>query len=263
MSTRSPAGGRGARGWRRATTARGAAPLENLSLRDQLHVDRLPWRLVHMGAGLTGFGLSLALLLRSGLGGAPWDVLHAALADRIGASVGTLSIAVSFVVLLAFIPLRQQVGIGTIANAIWAGVSIDFGMALFPQAPNLPMAVVMLLAGVVINGITAAMYIGAQLGPGARDGLMTGLSRVLDRPVGPIRIALEVAVLSTGWLLGGPIGVGTAVYALGLGPVIQLALPWVTIPVRTVGGRPVLRPGPSPAAPPRSRTGRWRWRRTR
>lgn len=190
MSTRSPAGGRGAQRRRRATTARGAAPLENLSLRDQLHVDRLPWRLLHMGAGLTGFGLSLALLLRSGPGGAPWDVLHAALADRIGASVGALSIAVSFVVLLAFVPLRQQVGIGTIANAIWVGAS-------------------------------------------------------------------------TGWLLGGPIGVGTAVYALGLGPVIQLALPWVTIPVRTVGGRPVLRPGPSPAAPPRSRTGRWRWRRTR
>lgn len=98
-----------------------------------------------------------------------------------------------------------------------------------------------MVLGVVVNGITAAMYIGAQLGPGARDGLMTGLSRVLDKPVGPIRIALEVAVLGTGWLLGGPIGVGTAAYALGLGPVIQLTLPWVTIPVRTVRGQPVAR----------------------
>ena len=250
-------------------------PLENLSLRDQLRVDRLPARLALLMVGLTGFGLSLAVLLRSGLGGAPWDVLHAALAERIGSTVGVLSITVSFVVLLAFIPLRQRVGIGTVLNALWVGVSIDIGMALIPDAPNLPVAVAMMVLGVVVNGITAAMYIGAQLGPGARDGLMTGLSRVLDRPVGPIRIALEMAVLGTGWLLGGPIGVGTAAYALGLGPVIQLALPWVTIPVRAVRGQPLartaaagapvpeVRPDPGAAAPPRSRTGRWRWRRTR
>ncbi|MCT1429258.1 hypothetical protein M3G50_00545 [Brachybacterium muris] len=250
-------------------------PLENLSLRDLLRVDRLPARLALLMVGLTGFGLSLALLLRSGLGGAPWDVLHAALAERIGSTVGVLSITVSFVVLLAFIPLRQRVGIGTVLNALWVGVSIDIGMALIPDAPNLPVAVAMMVLGVVVNGITAAMYIGAQLGPGARDGLMTGLSRVLDRPVGPIRIALEMAVLGTGWLLGGPIGVGTAAYALGLGPVIQLALPWVTIPVRTVRGQPLartaaagapvpeVRPDPGAAAPPRSRTGRSPWRRTR
>ena len=216
-------------------------PLENLSLRDQLRVDHLPSRLLLLMVGLTGFGLSLAVLLRSGLGGAPWDVLHAALAERIGSTVGILSITVSFVVLLAFIPLRQRVGIGTVLNALWVGVSIDIGMALIPAAPNLAVASAMMAIGVIVNGITAAMYIGAQLGPGARDGLMTGLSRVLDKPVGPIRIALEVAVLGTGWLLGGPIGVGTAAYALGLGPVIQLTLPWVTIPVRTVRGQPLAR----------------------
>nr|WP_276548786.1 hypothetical protein [Brachybacterium muris] len=201
----------------------------------------MPSRLLLLMVGLTGFGLSLAVLLRSGLGGAPWDVLHAALAERIGSTVGILSITVSFVVLLAFIPLRQRVGIGTVLNALWVGVSIDIGMALIPAAPNLAVASAMMAIGVIVNGITAAMYIGAQLGPGARDGLMTGLSRVLDKPVGPIRIALEMAVLGTGWLLGGPIGVGTAAYALGLGPVIQLTLPWVTIPVRTVRGQPVAR----------------------
>lgn len=230
--------------------------LENLSLRDQLRVDRLPFRLAHMMVGLTGFGLSLAMMLRSGLGGAPWDVLHAALADRLGASVGSLSIAVSFLVLLAFIPLRQQVGIGTVANAVWVGVSLDIGMAILPRAAGIPAAVAMMVAAVVINGISAAIYIGAQLGPGARDGLMTGLSRALSRPVGPIRICLEVAVLATGWLLGGPVGVGTLVYALGLGPVIQLALPWVTIPVRTVSGQPPVRRAPEPRAPRRSRTAR-------
>lgn len=231
-------------------------PLENLPLRDQLRVDRLPFRLAHMMVGLTGFGLSLAMMLRSGLGGAPWDVLHAALADRLGASVGSLSIAVSFLVLLAFIPLHQQVGIGTVANAVWVGVSLDLGMAILPPPGGMPAAVAMMVAAVVINGVSAAIYIGAQLGSGARDGLMTGLSRVLSRPVGPIRLCLEVTVLATGWLLGGPIGVGTLVYALGLGPVIQLALPQVTIPVRTVGGRPLVRRAPAPRAPRRSRTAR-------
>lgn len=210
--------------------------LDNLSLRDQLRVDRLPHRLLLMMAGLTGFGLSLAMLLQSGLGGAPWDVLHAALAQRIGATVGIMSITVSFIVLLLWIPLRERPGIGTIANAIWVGVSIDIGLALLPAPTGLLWSVVLMLLAVLINGISAAMYIGAQLGPGARDGLMTGLSRRLRRPVGPVRIVLEVTVLLLGWLLGGPIGVGTLVYAVGLGPVIQLTLPRVLMPVRSIKG---------------------------
>ena len=231
------------------------SPLENLSARDQLRVDRLPYRLAHMMVGLTGFGLSLAMLLRSGLGSAPWDVLHAALADRLEVSVGLMSISVSFVVLAAFHPLRQRVGIGTVANAIWVGVSLDLGMAIMPEPSGLLPAAAMMVAAVAANGVSAAIYIGAQLGPGARDGLMTGLSRRLSRPVGPIRVGLEVAVMGTGWLLGGPIGAGTLLYALGLGPVIQLALPHVTVPVRTGAGRP-LRLAPSPRAPRRSRTER-------
>lgn len=211
--------------------------LDNLSLRDQLGVDRLGRRLVQMMLGLTGFGLSLAMLLRSGLGGAPWDVFHAALAERLGATVGSMSIAVSFVLLLLWIPLRERLGIGTVANAIWVGVSIDLGMLVLPQASSLPVAIALMLLGVVVNGISGAVYIGAQLGAGARDGLMTALSRVLSRPVGPVRIVLEVIVLVTGWLLGGPLGLGTVVYAIALGPVIQLALPPVLIPVRSVRGR--------------------------
>lgn len=213
------------------------ARLDNLSLRDQLGVDRLPRRLVQMMIGLTGFGLSLAMLLSSGLGGAPWDVLHAALAARTGATVGTMSITVSFVLLLLWIPLRERIGIGTVANAIWVGVSIDLGLLLLPEVRALPAAIALMLLGVLVNGISGAVYIGAQLGAGARDGLMTGLGRVLARPVGPVRIVLEVLVLVTGWLLGGPLGLGTVVYAIALGPVIQLALPHVLIPVRTVRGR--------------------------
>lgn len=215
------------------------ARLDNLSLRDQLAADRLPRRLAQMMVGLTGFGLSLAMLLRSGLGGAPWDVLHAALAERLGATVGTMSITVSFVLLLVWIPLRERLGIGTLSNAIWVGVSIDIGMWLLPEARSLPAALALMLLGVLVNGISAAVYIGAQLGAGARDGLMTGLGRVLSRPVGPVRIALEVIVLVSGWLLGGPLGFGTVVYAIALGPVIQLVLPRVLIPVRTVRGRPL------------------------
>ena len=211
--------------------------LDNLSLRDQLGVDRLARRLVQMMIGLTGFGLSLAMLLRSGLGGAPWDVFHAALAERLGATVGSMSIAVSFVLLLLWIPLRERLGIGTVANAIWVGVSIDLGMLILPEASSLPVAIALMLLRVVVNGISGAVYIGAQLGAGARDGLMTALSRVLSRPVGPVRIVLEVIVLVTGWLLGGPLGLGTVVYAIALGPVIQLVLPHVLIPVRSVPGR--------------------------
>lgn len=178
---------------RRRATAR----LDNLSLRDQLRVDRLPLRALQMMVGLTGFGFSLALLLESGLGGAPWDVLHAALAERLGLTVGTLSISVSFVLLLLWIPLRERIGIGTIANSIWVGVSIDLGMLVLPEARGVPLAVAMMLLGVVLNGISGGVYIGAQLGAGPRDGLMTGLGRVLNRPVGPVRIVLEVIVLVT------------------------------------------------------------------
>lgn len=230
--------------------ARRRAPtqLDNLPLRAQLRVDRLPLRLLQMMVGLTGFGISLALLLEAGLGGAPWDVLHAALADRLDLTVGTLSVAVSFVLLLLWFPLRERIGIGTIANAIWVGVSIDLGLAVLPTAEGLPIAIGMMLAAIVLNGISGAVYIGAQLGAGPRDGLMTGLSRVLGRPVGPIRIGLELLVLIIGTVLGGPLGVGTILYALGLGPIIQLVLPHVTIPVRTLGGQPLRaaasQPGP-------------------
>jgi uncharacterized membrane protein YczE len=223
---------------------RGGAParLDNITLREQLGVDRLALRLLQMMAGLTGFGLSLALLLASGLGGAPWDVLHAAVADRLGLTVGTVSVTVSFVVLLLWIPLRERIGIGTLANALWVGVSIDVGLLLLPEARGLPLAVAMMLAGVLLNGVSGAVYLGAQLGAGPRDGLMTGLGRVLRRPVGPVRIVLEVLVLVTGWALGGPLGVGTVVYAIGLGPVIQWTLPHVTVPVRRLRGRALAAP---------------------
>lgn len=206
--------------------------LRNVSLRDQWHLDRRGRHLLQMMVGLTGFGASLALLIRSGLGAAPWDVLHAGLGLHIGLSVGTMSVLISFVVLLAWIPLRLQVGIGTFANALWVGTTMDLTLSVLPEAGSLAPGLVMAIAAVILNGLSGAVYIGAQLGSGARDGLMTGLHFRLGWPIGPTRIALEILVLGIGALLGGPLGIGTVLYALGLGPIIHTALPWVTVPVR-------------------------------
>lgn len=210
--------------------------LENLSLRAQLRLDRLPLRGAALMAGLTGYGVSLALLIRSTLGADPWDVLHVALADRLGVSVGTVIIAVSFLVLLAWIPLRQHPGIGTLANALWVGVAADITLRLVPEAAGLGAAVAMMLGAIVLNGVSDAVYIGAQLGPGPRDGLMTGLHLRYGMPIGPVRFGIEAAVLLVGWLLGGPVGIGTFLYALAIGPIVHLVLPRVTLRVRRGAG---------------------------
>lgn len=196
--------------------------LENLSLRAQLRVDRLPLRLLVLMAGLTLFGISVAMLVHAGLGAAPWDVLHVALAERTGLSLGLVIILTS-------------------ANSVWVGISTDVTLALLPPVHGMPAAIALLVGGVLLNAVAGALYIGAQLGAGPRDGLMTGVHRRTGLPVGPVRIGVEIAVLATGWALGGPLGVGTLVYALAIGPLMQLVLPWATIPVRRGG-----RPGPDP-----------------
>ena len=208
------------------------APLENVPLRAQLRIDRLPLRLLTLMLGLTGFGAGIAMILRAGLGAAPWDVLSVALAQRTGLSIGTLTIITSAVVLLAWIPLRQQPGIGTLANAIWVGVSMDLTLAVVPPADGLLPGLGLLVGGLALNALADAVYIGSQLGPGQRDGLMTGIHHRWGLPVGPVRAVIELSVLGAGWLLGGPVGLGTVVYALGIGPIVHLVLPHVTLPVR-------------------------------
>ncbi|UQN28434.1 YczE/YyaS/YitT family protein [Brachybacterium kimchii] len=208
------------------------AALENVSLRDQFHLDRIALRLLSLFLGLTGYGAALALLIRSGLGADPWDVLHVAISQRIGLSVGTVIILVSFLVLAAWIPLRQHPGIGTLANALWVGVATDLTLFVVPPVHGLPLAITMMVGGVLLNAVSDAVYIGAHLGPGPRDGLMTGLHHRTGRPVGPLRFGIEATVLVAGWLLGGPVGVGTFVYAIAIGPIVGWVLPHVTIPVR-------------------------------
>jgi hypothetical protein len=186
-------------------------------------------RLVQLFAGLLLFGISLAFLVRAGLGLAPWDVLHQGLARMTGASVGTMVIAASFVVLLAWIPLREKPGFGTVANAVLVGVALDLTMLVLADVSTWFWRVALLLSGVLLNALATALYIGAMLGPGPRDGLMTGLVRRTGWSVRLVRTSLEVSVLAAGWALGGTVGLGTVLYAVAIGPIVHALLPRLTV----------------------------------
>jgi len=189
---------------------------------------RLSRRLVQLIIGLTFFGIGIGLMLRSGLGLPPWDVFHQGLAAQIGLTVGIWSILVSFVVLAFWIPLRERYGIGTLLNAIVVGVMIDVTTAVVPEAPNTWWAAGMMLVGILLIAVTSGMYIGANLGPGPRDGLMTAIVR-RGPSIRLTRVILEVTVLVIGVLLGGTFGIGTILYALLMGPLVQIFLPRWTI----------------------------------
>jgi uncharacterized membrane protein YczE len=186
-------------------------------------------RLAQLYAGLVLFGASMALQIRAGLGLDPWDVFHQGVADRTGLSFGTVVILTGAVVLLGWVPLRQRPGVGTISNVLVVGVAVDATLALLPGAGSAPVAVAMLLAGVGLNGVASGAYIGAGLGPGPRDGLMTGLVRRTGGSVRAVRMTIEIAVLAAGAALGGTVGVGTVVYALSIGPLVHVLLPRLTV----------------------------------
>ena len=215
----------------------------NASFRE--HGSMMTRRITQLLIGLAMYGVSLAMFIRAGLGLDPWDVFHQGVAGKIGWSIGTVVVVVSFLVLLLWIPLRQMPGFGTLANAVLVGVFADIGLALIPAFSHLGGQIAMLAGAVVLNGIASACYIGARLGPGARDGLMTGLARRTGWSVRLSRTLIEIVVLGVGWLLGGSVGVGTVVYALAIGPVVQLLLPLFTVPVKA----PKAAPEAVPAAP--------------
>lgn len=183
---------------------------------------RLTVRTALLFGGLFLYGFSMALMVKAGLGLDPWDVFHQGLAGRTGMTIGTVTALVGVVVLLAWIPLRNQPGVGTVANVIVIAVTVDASLAVLPTPTALPAQVIWMLAAVVLNGLATALYIGAGLGPGPRDGLMTGLVARTGRSVRLVRTGIEATVLLVGWLLGGTVGVGTVVYALGIGPLVQL-----------------------------------------
>ena len=177
--------------------------------------------------GLVLFGAGIGLMLQSGLGVPPWDVLHQGLAVQFGMTVGIWSIIVSFLVLLLWLPLKERFGVGTLFNAVIIGIVIDVSTALLPETDGVA-AWVMLLGGILLIGIASGMYIGANLGPGPRDGLMTAIAR-RGYSIRVTRWGLEIVVLLTGWLMGGTFGVGTIIFALGIGAVVQFFLPRWTI----------------------------------
>ncbi|MFF0388409.1 YitT family protein [Kitasatospora sp. NPDC004615] len=191
----------------------------------------LPRRVVQLAAGLVLYGVSMALVLRSSLGGNPWDVFHQGLARHLGLSVGTWVTLVGVLVLLLWIPLRQKPGVGTVGNVAVLGVAMDATLALLPHPHALAARIPLLVAGIVLNAVATGLYIGARLGPGPRDGLMTGLHRRTGRSVRLIRTGIELTVLAAGIALGGTFGVGTVAYALAIGPLVQFFLPRLTVPV--------------------------------
>jgi uncharacterized membrane protein YczE len=201
---------------------------------------RLTLRVGQLYAGLALYGLSMALMVRSGLGVMPWDVLHQGLARQLGWSMGTVTIVVGAIVLLAWIPLRQRPGLGTVSNVVVVGLALDAALAVVPPPAGLPLRVCFAVAGVLLNGVATAAYIGVHFGPGPRDGLMTGFTRRTGGSVRLIRSGIEVVVVGAGWLLGGTVGAVTVVYALGIGPLVHLLLPRFSVPL--------------PAAPAAART---------
>jgi len=185
---------------------------------------RLGRRLIQLYVGLVLYGASSALLVESGLGLEPWGVLHQGLAELTGLTIGVVSIFVGAAVLLLWIPLRQRPGLGTVSNVFVVGLAMDATLDLVPVPRSLAVRVLVLVAGILLNGVATGLYIAARFGPGPRDGLMTGLHRRTGRSIRLMRTAIEIAVVATGFALGGTVGVGTVLYALSIGPLAQLFL---------------------------------------
>jgi uncharacterized membrane protein YczE len=187
-------------------------------------------RVTQLLAGLVLYGASMALMVESGLGLNPWDVLHQGLSKVTGISFGWIVLLAGIPVLLLWIPLRQRPGVGTVANLLIVGFSADAALAVLPAGTSIPSRVGYLVAGILLNGFATGLYIGSRMGPGPRDGLMTGLAGRFPRvSLRVIRTGIELVVLGAGWLLGGTVGVGTIAYALAIGPLAHLFLPRLTV----------------------------------
>lgn len=191
---------------------------------------RLTRRLVQLYAGLLAYGVSAALLVRSDLGVMPWDVLHQGVSRRLGVDLGTVSIAVGTLVLLAWIPLRERIGLGTVSNVVLIGASLDATLLILPEGHGGLLRAGFAVSGVVLNGLATAAYIGARFGAGPRDGLMTGLARRTGLSIRLVRTSTEVVVVAAGWALGGTLGLATVAYALSIGPLAQWFLPVLRVP---------------------------------
>ena len=204
--------------------------------------NRLGRRLIQLYVGLALYGASSALLVEAGLGLEPWNVLHQGLAELTGLTIGVVSIVVGAAVLLLWIPLRQRPGLGTVSNVFVVGIAMDGTLTLVPDVHSLAVRIPLLLAGILLNGVATGLYISARFGPGPRDGLMTGLHRRTGRSVRLMRTAIELAVVATGFILGGTVGIGTVLYAVSIGPLAQLFLRVFDVPSAS-GGSTVVAEG--------------------
>lgn len=191
--------------------------------------ERLGLRASQLLVGLLLYGFGLAMLVRSVLGAAPWDVLTLGLVNHLPLSFGTVVVLVSVIVLLCWIPLRERPGIATVLNVLLVGPAADLGLFLFPETTALWLRVLYLGVGILVVGAATGLYIGARFGSGPRDGLMTGLRRVTGLPIWVVRTGLEVTVVALGWLLGGVFGIGTVLFAVTIGPLCQFFIPRFTV----------------------------------
>ena len=196
---------------------------------------RLLRRLVQLYAGLVLCGVAMALMVRSSLGVMPWDVLHQGLSRQLGWSLGVVTIVVGAAVLLSWVPLRERPGVGTISNVVVVGLAVDAALAVITTPSGLLARVAMGSAGIVLHGVATAAYIGVRLGPGPRDGLMTGLARRTGGSLRTVRTGIEVVVVAAGWLLGGTLGVITVLYAVCIGPIAHALLPRFTVSLPDAG----------------------------
>jgi len=187
--------------------------------------------------GLFLYGIGIALMVRGAVGVAPWDVLSQGISLRTGLSFGLVTNLIGAAVLLAWIPIRQKPGIGTIANVLLIGPSAQFGLWVIPVLDDLVARVAVFCLGLAVVALATGLYIGARMGPGPRDGLMTGIHRRWGWPIWVARTAVEVTVLTIGWVLGGNVGLGTLAFALLIGPMVHRTIPWLMVPAAVT--RPV------------------------
>jgi uncharacterized membrane protein YczE len=192
--------------------------------------DALPLRLSQLAIGLFFYGIGLSLMVRAGLGVAPWDVLSQGISRRTGLPFGLVTNLVGLGVLALWIPIRQRPGLGTVLNVLLVGTSAQVGLWLLPTPELLWVRILYFVAGLLLVAVATGMYIGARFGPGPRDGLMTGIHARWGWPVWMVRTVIELAVLAVGWLLGGNVGIGTLAFALLIGPLVGLTLPLLRAP---------------------------------
>ncbi|GAA5196712.1 membrane protein [Rugosimonospora acidiphila] len=212
---------------------------------------RHPRRLAQLYTGLILYGVSTGLMIQSHLGSMPWDVLHQGIARHTGLAFGWVSIGVGAIVLLFWIPLRQRPGLGTISNVVIIGPVANATLDLLPAPHPIAARAALLVSGIVLNGVAGGLYIGASYGPGPRDGLMTGVAARTGRSIRLVRTGIEVVVVIAGAVLGGVFNVGTVLYALAIGPLVQLFLPlFTTRRPATATDRPDPAAGTAPRAHP-------------